>query len=346
MPRVTIPNRVNLETAALFNTNDNNRNNTTFSDLIGITSTGSGTFTVQGATFTQNPEFIVNNEYIQRDAAIPMISEDQSIAGVSPTSVSLTQNKNITQIFYEETAVSRRALNANNRLQGLHNAGATPQITDEQGFQSAIALDAMRRDLNFTLINGVYSDAGLTDSSVADQTRGLVSSIVTNTVDGTLTATYADFKANLDAMFYGIATNGISRDLVIITTTAGRAALSKTYALTNLSTIDRDNYIGGSYLTGIIEPHTGVLIPIFTDNDIAEGTIVCFNNGVSPSNGMKWVSPVFALQADTGGFIVGGTLPEAGLGGERAGNYFEAGLNHGPNQLHGKVTSIDYAALV
>ena len=139
----------------LFNSNVNK---TQFLTLIGGTDGAN-------AEITTNPEFPVSVTYAQANGSQPSISENESMGTANPTYFGLSQAKNVIQIFQEDVAISRLRERASGRLSGINTAGQMPEETDEEALQILLHLEKMKRDMNYTALNGVYSDAGLTDSS-------------------------------------------------------------------------------------------------------------------------------------------------------------------------------------
>ncbi|GAA2696491.1 SU10 major capsid protein [Actinoplanes palleronii] len=86
--------------------------------------------------------------------------------------------KNVLQIHQEAVAVSYTKQAAIARLGGLASQGASNSVTNELDWQTEIMLQQMVRDINWSLINGVYQLPS--DNTTARKTRGLLAAIASN----------------------------------------------------------------------------------------------------------------------------------------------------------------------
>jgi hypothetical protein len=80
--------------------------------------------------------------------------------------------------------------------------GSNP-VTDEISFQRNLKLDRMARDVNYSMLNGVYAKP--TDNDSPRKSRGIVTACVTNTVDAGADALT---KADIDALLKEMADSG------------------------------------------------------------------------------------------------------------------------------------------
>jgi hypothetical protein len=104
--------------------------------------------------------------------------------------------KNVLQIHQEAVAVSYTKQAAIARLGGLASQGTGNSVTDELDWQTEIMLTQMVRDINWSLINGVYQLP--TDNTTARKTRGLLAAITSNVTNAGGTGTTGAAAAATD----------------------------------------------------------------------------------------------------------------------------------------------------
>lgn len=131
---------------------------------------------------TNSHEFVMGQNYATEDGVIPNISETASLTAPEPTSVTRTQDTNVTQIFQETVYVSDAKLSNYGALAGANIAGQTGNPINELDFQIGAKMAKIGRSIEKTFINGTYNKA--TDDTKVNKTRGLVSAITTNTLAG------------------------------------------------------------------------------------------------------------------------------------------------------------------
>lgn len=128
---------------------------------------------MNGGKITKNFEFAVSSEYSQIQAAQPERTEAQASAGVpSANNFARTQQTNVVQIFQESIDLSYHKMANSGRMEGLNTVGQVNNAEMEKAFQQAKTLEKMARDLEYTIINGVYQKSS--DPTVANKTRGLL----------------------------------------------------------------------------------------------------------------------------------------------------------------------------
>lgn len=101
---------------------------------------------------------------------------------------------NILEIHQEAVGVSYTKQAATSRLGGLATQGTNNSVANELDWQTEVMLTQMVRDVNWSLINGVYQKP--VDNTTARKTRGLLAAITSNVTNvagagtaGTATAT-------------------------------------------------------------------------------------------------------------------------------------------------------------
>ena len=298
----------------LFNSNINK---TQFLTLIGGTD-GSN------ALITTNPEFPISVEYAQADGTQPAISENDSMGNANPTYFGLSQKKNVIQIFQEDVAISRLRERANGRLSGINTAGERPDQDDEEALQILLHLEKMKRDMNYTAINGVYADTGLTNSGSALKTRGIIEAITTNKAEVS-----GDYTAkDINDMIRNVYDNGAFTQPTLFVNSLNKQKLSRLFKSERLTEVDRNRFVAGISVDVIVTDF-GVNVYVVVDNDVPNDTIILVD--------LPYVKPVFTRDKATGEIIT--IVEHDQRGGKSKELYAEFGLDHGPEFYHGKLTA-------
>lgn len=128
---------------------------------------------------TNSVEFVIGQEYQTTSGSQPAISETASLTAPSASSVTRTQQTNVTQIFHESYGVSYAKESNMGTLSGANIANQKANPISEEDFQAAAKIQKISADIEYTFINGAYNKA-TTDATI-NKTRGLVSAITTNT---------------------------------------------------------------------------------------------------------------------------------------------------------------------
>lgn len=128
---------------------------------------------------TNSVEFVIGQEYQTTSGSQPAISETASLTAPSASSVTRTQQTNVTQIFHESYGVSYAKESNMGTLSGANIANQKANPISEEDFQAAAKIQKIAADIEYTFINGVYNKA-TTDATI-NKTRGLVPAITTNT---------------------------------------------------------------------------------------------------------------------------------------------------------------------
>ena len=126
-----------------------------------------------GGVQTDNFEFPTDSQYSLPEAAQPAITETASLTAPQAEEIVRTQNTNVTQIFHEKVSISYVKESNRGRMSGLNTAGQKNNVqSTEKDWQIARKLEKIARDIEYTIINGVYAKA--TSADVASKTRGLL----------------------------------------------------------------------------------------------------------------------------------------------------------------------------
>ena len=278
------------------------------------------------ALITTNPEFPLSVNYSLSDPSQPAISENASVGAINPTYFGLTQGKNVIQIFTEDVVVSNLRERATGRLSGINTAGEMPEETSELALQVALHLEKMKRDMNYTALNGVYSDEGLTDSSKVLKTRGILAGITTNVVEKTV-STVEDFKDAVLELIKKVYDKGMFDTPTLVVNSTDKVYLSKAFVQTNLTQVDADRFTAGVGVNEIVTDF-GKSVYVIVDNDVPEKTILLAD--------LAYVKPVFTRDVETGEVISVKAAPQRN--GNAVNIYAEFGLDYGAEFNHGKLT--------
>lgn len=277
------------------------------------------------ALITTNPEFPLSVDYAIADPTQPAITENESIGAIKPTYFGLNQGTNVIQIFTEDVVVSNLRERAKGRLSGVNTAGEMPEETSELALQVKLHLEKMKRDMNYTAINGVKKVEGLTDSSKALQTGGILAGITTN-VSNAVIGDDVDFKDAVLDLIKKVYDKGVFETPTLVVNSTDKVKLSKAFVTTNLTSVDADRFTAGVGVSEIVTDF-GKSVFVIVDNDMPEKTILLAD--------LAYVKPVFTKDVETGEIISVKPL------GQRNGNavniYAEFGLDYGAEFNHGKL---------
>ena len=126
-------------------------------------------------------EFPLYSSYEIPDASQPAITETASLTATVGAVVTRSQEKNNIQIFQEAVEVSYLKQSSVGTLGGVNIARQNNNVGNETDFQIQAKLLKMKKDLNYTYINGV----GQTSSSntTAWKSKGVIAGITDNAVE-------------------------------------------------------------------------------------------------------------------------------------------------------------------
>jgi hypothetical protein len=137
-------------------------------------------FNMLGGVTVGSREFLTGSEFSIGSASQPAISETASLTAPTPTFTERTQAKNVTQMFHRAVSVTYRKMSDQRSLTGLNLEGLSNNVPSETSFQIANRLAEIRNDIEYTILNGVYSLA--TTPDMVDKTRGLNAAITSGVV--------------------------------------------------------------------------------------------------------------------------------------------------------------------
>lgn len=223
-----------------------------------------------------------------------------------------------TQIFHEGIEMSYTKRAAVGNLDGEAIIGDQP-VQDPWAAQVLLKLEKMKRDIEYTFLNGVYA-LPATNAS-ARQTRGLIPAITTNSIDGST----GTLVANLNALLKQMYDNGAPFANPVILVGSGLIQpISDAYGIAPES-----RSVGGVNIRQL-ETAFGGMLGIQLVRFMPTGTLVVAD--------LAQIAPVF-LEIPDKGFLFEEPLAKNGAY-DRSQIYGEVGLMYGPEIWHGKVHSI------
>ncbi len=168
----------------------------------------------------------------------------------------------------------------------MHGGGANP-VTDEMAWQIEVRLKEIKRDIEYTLINGTFNEPA--NNSTKRQTRGLLAAISTNSTDvaGTSDATEAGSSSSDDVLV--AAAHGLADgDKIQFTAITGGAGLviNKTYFVVNKTTgtFQLANASGGSAIDFTTDISAGTFEPV---NDLTDDYVLQLMQDVWDNGGIN-----------------------------------------------------------
>ena len=267
-------------------------------------------------------EFAVSSGYDVGAGAQPEISESSSTVAPAATPVVRDQQKNAIQIFQNSVDVSYLKQSANGQMAGLNIAGQENNVPNELDFQVAAKMTLTKKDLNATLINGVYQEG--TSNTVAWKSRGLVAGITTNVATGT------EFTADsLNAAMTAAMARGFTFDdgkIELWVNPADLSTINTTFSGLTGFGLPASRTEGGVAITTILTNYGNV--EVHYDAMIAAGTYLLLNMGEIA---------IAELDVPTKGNFFYEALSKVGAA-EKGQIYGQAGIDYGAEWKHIKFT--------
>lgn len=237
-----------------------------------------------------------------------------------PTEIDRAQASNVVQIFHETLEISYTKQAATGNISGLSILGNQP-VMNEVDWQTQRKLEIIARDIEYTFLNGTYSNPA-TNTNPGRQTRGMLEAISTNVVDG---SAGSDFKAALNELLLTMYNNGapFGSNTVIIVNGYQKQQISAAYGYA-----PEDRNIGGVNINQIETDfgRFGVMLNRYMPAD----TVLVADLSVC--------APVF-LEIPGKGFLFREELARTGAAFKYQ-IYGEIGLEHGPETFHGKIENL------
>lgn len=277
------------------------------------------------AKTTNHVEFVTGQEYTGGGTGEqPAISETASLTAPDATIVTREQKTNVTQIFMESVGISYAKQSNMGTLSGINIANQQANPMNELDFQVAAKMQKVRRDIEYTFINGVYSKA-TTDATI-NKTRGLISAITSNTKAMASKPLGLWDIADMVKKVYG--SNAPTDGLVLWCDAVTLFQINADAVQNGLTVVPAARNINGISLSSVVTP-IGVVY-LYLGECLPAGTALLLNLDV--------ISPVYQPVPGKGNFFLE-PLAKTGAG-EKYQLFGQIGLDHGPEWYHGKFTGI------
>lgn len=276
-----------------------------------------------GGMETENFEFASSSEFDFPAAAQPALTETQSLTAPTATEAVRTQIKNVTQIFQQAVSLSYVKLSNKGRLSGINTGGKSNNVDDENAFQIDYNLKIIARNIEYTILNGVYQIA--TSAAVANKSRGMFAACdLAGSTD--IAAAGADLsKTLMDSLFQtAFAAGAPFMNPVIWVNGFQKTKLSDIYGYA-----PTDRNVGG---VDIKQLETD-----FGDIGIAPAHRFIPTDDLLLAD-MSMIAPVTQPVPGKGNFFYE-MLSKAGAS-ENGQIFGQFGLDHGPAFAHAKITNL------
>ena len=269
---------------------------------------------------TRSFSFPVAQPWSLSSASQPNITEDASVASSAGTTISRGQDLNTVQIFMETVQVSYAKQSTYGEISGLSAVGNQP-VTDEMAFQKMAAVKQIAIDADYTFLNGAYIASTTASGSTAPRSRGMLTAVATNEV----AAATADLtKAMVNAIMKEMADNGaVFENMVMFMNAFQKQNISDLYGYA-----PEHRTVGGVNIQQIYTDFAPVGV-VYAPNMPADDILIA---------DMNYVYPVFCPVPGKGLlFYEDLAASAASMKGQM---YGQIGLDHGPEEYHGKITDL------
>lgn len=257
-----------------------------------------------------------SKQFTWQTVDLPAASQPAVLEGANATFSGRDNSEvvNAVQIFHEGVEITWTKRAAVGNLDGEAIIGEQP-VQDPWAYQVMLKLAKMKRDVEYTLLNGTYALPA--DNLSARQTRGLIPAITTNSQD----FTSGTFKDNTNALFKTMYDNGAPFTNPVIL--AGSDTIGKFTDTFGVAPESRN--VGGVAIRTLETIFAG-MVGISLVRFMPVGTFVVAD--------LAHIAPVF-LNIPGKGFLFEAPVASSGSY-DRTQIYGEIGLMYGPEQWHGK----------
>jgi hypothetical protein len=268
--------------------------------------------------------FPTSLEYnIQGGESQPAISETASLTAPNPTFRTRSQNKNACQIFQGTLQISYGKQSSMGQLSGLNIAGQTANPQNELDFQVGVKMKEMAKDIEYTLVNGVFQDGDYDD--VAYKTCGIVNAIQSITADAE-----GDGLGfwQVALLLKDLSGEAPVDNLVLMLRGENLLQLNADALKNGMTVIPASREINGIKIDTLITPFG--TIGLLLNNFLPAGTAVIVNPTIC--------APVYMDVPGKGNFFL---EPLAKVGAsDKYQIYGQLGLDYGAEWYHGKITNL------
>lgn len=271
-------------------------------------------------------QFVTSLSYSSRGGDTqPAITETQSLTAPTPKFSTREQATNVCQIFQEALAISYGKQSSMGQLSGLNIAGQTANPATELDFQVALTMEEIRKNIEYTFVNGTYQLGGYDD--VAYKTRGILAAITTNVeaAEGAALDYWTVAEALTNMKKNGLDPNGV----VLMTSGVHIMQLNADAVNNKLTVIPASREVNGIRITELVTP--AGTIGLLENNYVAAGTAAFVNPSVC--------APVYMDVPGKGNFFLE-PLAKTGAA-DKYQIYGQCGLDYGAEWYHGKITGLE-----
>jgi hypothetical protein len=274
--------------------------------------------------YVRDFEFPLAQPWALEAAAQPAVTETGSLTAPNPWTYVRGQDKNTVQIFHRAVSVSYAKQSVVGQITadgttGLVDGSIAQPVANERDFQISAHMRQIAFNVDYTFLNGAFQQA--TAADVAAKTRGIITACTTNTVNASSAALS---KALIDQLLRTMAANGAEFvNPVIFVNALNKQRISSIYGYA-----PTDRNIGGVNVSQI-ETDFAMLGVVWAPN-VPAGTLLISD--------LAFCSPVF-LPVPGKGVLFYEELSKVGAA-EKGQIYGQVGLDYGPEEYHGTITSL------
>lgn len=254
----------------------------------------------------------------------PSITETASLTAPTPWTYVRGQDTNTCQIFHRSVSVSYAKQSVPGSIvadatTGLVDKNENQPIQNEKDFQIAAHLRQIAVNTDYTYLNGEFQKA--TSAGVAAKTRGIITAVATNTVDG---ASGPLSRTMFNELVRNMASNGAQFiNPVIFVNAFQKQQITEIYGYA-----PQDRNVGGLNIKQI-ETDFAMFGVVWAPN-VPTSTLLVADLAVC--------RPVF-LPVPGKGVLFYEELAKDGAA-EKGQIYGQIGLDYGPEEFHGKITNL------
>lgn len=274
---------------------------------------------------TNHVEFVTGQEYTGGGAGSqPSISEEASLTAPASSVTTREQKTNVTQIFQESVSISDAKMSNMGTLSGVNIANQQANPMNELDFQTAVKMQKIARDIEYTFIQGTHHKAS--SDSDANKTRGLNEAITTNVT--AMSNKPLGLWDIADMMKKVYESNAPIQGLVVWCDAVTMFQINADAVNNGLTVIPADRTVNGLALSKVVTPLGEVYL--YLGECLPSGTAFLLNLDV--------IAPVGQPVPGKGNFYRE-ELAKTGAG-SKYHIFGQIGLDHGPEWYHGKWTGI------
>lgn len=268
-------------------------------------------------------DFALAQPWALEAASQPAITETASLTAPTAWTYVRSQDTNCVQIYQRQVSISYAKQSVTGSVTAdagtnLAELGIQP-VSNERDFQIMAHMRQIALDSEYTFLNGVYQQA--INAGIAAKTRGVITATTTSAVNA---AGAALSKPLIDQLLRTMAAAGAEfMNPVIFCNAFQKQKLSDIYGYA-----PQDRNVGG-YNISQIETDFAVLGVVW-DPQVPAATLAIID--------MAFCNPVFLPVPDKG-VLFYEELARVGAS-EKGQVYGQIGLDYGPEEYHGKITTL------